>query len=196
MNPLSRITTAMSLGAGLLLLALSTAGFAGQHHMDANGTMVGGAMMSPSKTIVQNASKADNLTTLVAAVKAAGLVDTLSSEGPFTVFAPTNAAFEKLPDGTVKTLLKDKNKDKLTAILTYHVLPMKVTASELKFMIKDSGGKVSATTVQGAKLWFKLEGGNIVIIDAAGNTAGVVQANVMQSNGVVHVIDTVLMPPM
>lgn len=196
MSFISRITTATSLGLGLVLLALSTAGFAGQHHMDAKGTMVGGAMMSPNKTIVQNASKASNLTTLVTAVKAAGLVDTLSSEGPFTVFAPTNAAFKKLPDGTVKTLLKDKNQAKLKAILTYHVLPMKVTASELKSMIKSSGGKASAQTVQGAKLWFKLEDGQIIVIDAAGNTATIIQANVMQSNGVVHVIDTVLMPPM
>lgn len=162
--------------------------------MAQDNPMVGGAEMSPEKTIVQNASKADNLTTLVAAVKAAGLAETLSGEGPFTVFAPTNAAFEALPEGTVETLLKPENKDKLKAILTYHVVPAKATSEAAMQMIEDDGGAHPATTVQGDEITLMTEGGNIVVEDAQGNTATVTQADVMQSNGVVHVIDAVLMP--
>ena len=162
----------------------------------ADNPMVGGAEMSPDKTIVENASQADNLTTLVAAVKAAGLAETLSGEGPFTVFAPTNAAFEKLPEGTVDELLKPENKDKLKAILTYHVVPAKATSAAAMKMIEDDGGEHPAPTVQGEQLTLMMKGDNIVVEDAQGNTATVTQADVMQSNGVVHVIDTVLMPSM
>ncbi|MCE7029305.1 fasciclin domain-containing protein [Jiella avicenniae] len=158
--------------------------------------MVGGAPMDPQKTIPENASQADNLTTLVAAVKAAGLVETLSGDGPFTVFAPTNAAFEKLPAGTVDDLLKPENKDKLTKILTYHVVPAKATSEAAMQMIKDDGGAHTVKTVEGEPITLRMDGDNLVVIDASGNGAVVTQADVMQSNGVVHVIDTVLMPKM
>ncbi|MEX6508337.1 fasciclin domain-containing protein [Jiella sp. M17.18] len=162
--------------------------------MSSHMPMVGGAPMSPKKTIVQNASKAKNLTTLVAAVKAAGLVKTLSGKGPFTVLAPTNAAFDKLPKGTVKTLLKPENKKKLTNILTYHVIPGTETSADLMKMAKDNGGSYTVKTVEGEPLTFKMDGGNLVVIDASGGGATITQADVMQSNGVVHVIDSVLMP--
>ena len=158
--------------------------------------MVGGAAMDPQKTIVENASQASNLTTLVAAVKAAGLAETLSGEGPFTVFAPTNEAFAKLPAGTVDDLLKPENKDQLAKILTYHVVPAKATSEAAMKMIEDDGGKHPAKTVEGGEITLGMEGENIVVMDASGNTATVTQADVMQSNGVVHVIDTVLMPAM
>lgn len=156
--------------------------------------MVGGAPMDPAKTIPENASQASNLTTLVAAVKAAGLVETLSGDGPFTVFAPTNEAFEKLPEGTVDTLLKPENKDKLTKILTYHVVPAKATSEAAMQMIKDDGGKHNVETVSGDTLTLQMDGDKLVVMDESGNAATVTQADVMQSNGVVHVIDTVLMP--
>jgi uncharacterized surface protein with fasciclin (FAS1) repeats len=156
--------------------------------------MVGGAAMLPSKTIVENASAASNLTTLVAAVKAAGLVDTLSGPGPFTVFAPTNDAFAKLPAGTVDTLVKPESKDQLTKILTYHVVPGDMSAAALMEAIKAGGGKAELTTVQGEKLTATMSGGNVILTDAKGGTATVTQADVKQSNGVVHVIDSVLMP--
>ncbi|MCD2470318.1 fasciclin domain-containing protein [Jiella sp. MQZ9-1] len=158
--------------------------------------MVGGAPMSPKMTIVENASKAKNLTTLVAAVKAAGLVDTLSGSGPFTVFAPTNAAFAKLPKGTVETLLKPENKDKLTKILTYHVVPGDMTSKDAMAAIKKHGGKVAVKTVEGETLTLMVKGKKLEIKDASGHTATVTQANVTQSNGVVHVINRVLMPKM
>jgi uncharacterized surface protein with fasciclin (FAS1) repeats len=156
--------------------------------------MVGGAAMLPSKTIVENASAASNLTTLVAAVKAAGLVDTLSGPGPFTVFAPTNDAFAKLPAGTVDTLVKPESKAQLTKILTYHVVPGDMSAANLMEAIKAGGGKAELTTVQGEKLTATMSGGNVILTDAKGGTATVTQADVKQSNGVVHVIDSVLMP--
>ena len=156
--------------------------------------MVGGAPMDPAKTIVENASQAKNLTTLVAAVKAAGLVETLSGPGPFTVFAPTNAAFEKLPAGTVETLLKPENKDMLVKILTYHVVPAKATAEVAMQMIKDDGGVHDAKTVEGAPIALRMNGKKLVVIDQKGGGAVVEQADVLQSNGVVHVIDSVLMP--
>ena len=162
--------------------------------MSSDMPMVGGAPMDPQKTIVENASQAKNLTTLVAAVKAAGLVDTLSGKGPFTVFAPTNAAFEKLPKGTVDTLLKPENKDKLVKILTYHVVPAKATSQAAMKMIKDDGGAHNVTTVEGGTITLKMDGDKLVVIDEKGDGAAVTQADVMQSNGVVHVIDTVLMP--
>jgi uncharacterized surface protein with fasciclin (FAS1) repeats len=155
---------------------------------------VGGAAMYPTKTIVENAVNSPIHTTLVAAVKAAGLVDTLNSPGPFTVFAPTNDAFAKLPAGTVDTLLKPENKATLTKILTYHVVPGRISSKELEKMIKKGGGKYMATTVEGEQLTFSMMGKGIMITDAKGGTAMVTTADVFQSNGVIHVIDTVLMP--
>jgi uncharacterized surface protein with fasciclin (FAS1) repeats len=159
-------------------------------------TMVGGAPMYPTKTIAENAPNASNLTTLVAAVKAAGLADTLAGEGPFTVFAPTNAAFAKLPDGTVDELLKPENKDQLAHVLTYHVVAANAPSAAVMQMIKDDGGEHNVTTVSGDTLTLKMNGDKLVIIDESGNGAVVTQADVMQSNGVVHVIDTVLIPAM
>ncbi|GHC95041.1 fasciclin domain-containing protein [Novosphingobium pokkalii] len=156
--------------------------------------MVGGAAMVDSKTIVQNASKSADHTTLVAAVKAAGLVDTLNGTGPFTVFAPTNEAFAALPAGTVDTLLKPENKAQLTQILTYHVVAGKVTAADLIAKIKAGGGSASLTTVEGEPLTASLDGSNVVLTDAKGGKATVTIADVPQSNGVVHVINAVLMP--
>ena len=155
---------------------------------------VGGAEMYPSKTIVENAVNSPIHKTLVAAVKAAGLVDTLNSSGPFTVFAPTDAAFAKLPAGTVDTLVKPENKAQLTSILTYHVVPGKISSKDLQKMIKDGGGKATATTVNGEVLTFTASGKHITITDAKGGMAKITTADVFQSNGVIHVIDTVLMP--
>ncbi|MES2197179.1 MAG: fasciclin domain-containing protein [Pseudomonadota bacterium] len=149
--------------------------------------MVGGAAMFPSKNIVENAVNSKDHTTLVAAVKAAGLVDTLSSKGPFTVFAPTNAAFGKLPAGTVDTLVKPESKATLTKILTYHVVPGKMEAASLT-----DGKKLK--TVEGEELTVKLKDGKVWIVDAKGGTSMVTIPNVNQSNGVIHVVDTVLMP--
>jgi uncharacterized surface protein with fasciclin (FAS1) repeats len=156
--------------------------------------MVGGAAMYPNKTVVENASTAPNLTTLVAAVKAAGLVETLSGPGPFTVFAPTNDAFAKLPAGTVDTLVKPENKDMLTKILTYHVVAGKISSKQLASMIKKGDGKAVLKTVQGEDLTASMMGGKIMLTDAKGGMAIVTTADVFQSNGVAHVIDTVLMP--
>jgi len=156
--------------------------------------MVGGAPMYPSKNIVQNAVNSKDHTTLVAAVKAAGLVPTLESPGPFTVFAPTNAAFAKLPAGTVDTLLKPENKKTLTNVLTYHVVPGRLSAKDLMAKIKDGGGKAALKTVEGAELTFEQKDGKLWVIDAKGDMAQVTIRNVMQSNGVIHVIDTVLLP--
>jgi len=156
--------------------------------------MVGGAPMYPSKNIVENAVNSKDHTTLVAAVKAAGLVDTLSGPGPFTVFAPTNEAFNKLPPGTVDTLLKPENKATLTKILTYHVVPGKISSAELNTKIKSSSGKAMLKTVEGEELTAELSGDKIVLIDAKGGKSTVTIADVNQSNGVIHVVDTVLMP--
>lgn len=150
--------------------------------------------MYANKNIIENASKSKDHTTLVAAVKAAGLVETLEGKGPFTVFAPTNEAFEKLPAGTVDTLLKPENKEKLTSVLTYHVVAGKITAAELGKEIKAGGGAAELKTVNGEKLTAKMSGDSIVLTDAKGNSAKVTVGNVMQSNGVIHVIDTVVMP--
>ena len=156
---------------------------------------VGGAPMYPSKNIIQNAVNSKDHTTLVAAVKAAGLVDTLSGPGPFTVFAPTNAAFAKLPAGTVETLLKPENKATLTKVLTYHVVPGRMTAASLMKAIKDGEGMAKLKTVAGEDIVVKDAGpGKLTITDAKGNVARVTIANVLQSNGVIHVIDTVLLP--
>jgi uncharacterized surface protein with fasciclin (FAS1) repeats len=155
---------------------------------------VGGAPMYPSKNIVQNAVNSKDHTTLVAAVKAAGLVDTLQSAGPFTVFAPTNDAFAKLPAGTVDTLLKPENKKTLTNVLTYHVVSGRLTAKDLMEKIKAGNGKAMLKTVEGADLTFAEKDGKLWIWDAKGDSAQVTIRNVMQSNGVIHVIDTVLLP--
>jgi uncharacterized surface protein with fasciclin (FAS1) repeats len=156
--------------------------------------MVGGQKMYANKDIIDNAVNSADHTTLVAAVKAAGLVDTLKGPGPFTVFAPTNEAFAKLPAGTVDTLLKPENKDQLTKILTYHVVPGRVTASDLKKQIRAGGGKAMLKTVNGENLTAMMKGGKIVLQDEKGGTSTVTIGDVMQSNGVIHVVDTVLMP--
>ena len=156
--------------------------------------MVGGAAMYPSKNIVENAMNSKDHTTLVAAVKAAGLVETLQSNGPFTVFAPTNAAFNKLPAGTVEMLVKPENKNTLTNILTYHVVPGKISAKDLWDWTKKNDGKYMTKTVQGEELTFWSKGKDMYIKDAKGNSARITIADVNQSNGVIHVIDTVLMP--
>ena len=155
---------------------------------------VGGAAMYPAKNIVENAVNSPDHTTLVAAVKAAGLVDTLSGAGPFTVFAPTNAAFAKLPAGTVDTLLRPENKAMLTSVLTYHVVPGRMTAADLMSAIQAGGGQASLVTVQGGTLTARMQGTGIVLIDAKGGRSNVTQANVMQSNGVIHVTDAVSLP--
>ncbi len=160
----------------------------------ADNPMVGGAAMYANKNIVENAINSKDHTTLVAAVKAAGLVDTLEGAGPFTVFAPTNEAFEKLPAGTVDTLLKPENKATLVKILTYHVVPGKYTAAKLKKEVMKDGGTLTLKTVQGDNLTFTMEGSDLVVKDEKGTTAHITIANVMQSNGVIHVIDSVLQP--
>ncbi|MGB3378767.1 MAG: fasciclin domain-containing protein [Allopontixanthobacter sediminis] len=156
--------------------------------------MVGGAEMFPTRNIIENAVNSADHTTLVAAVKAAGLVETLSGPGPFTVFAPTNAAFAKLPAGTVDTLLKPENKAALSGVLTYHVVPGRVTARDLMRMIDAGGGMAQLKTVNGGTLTARLSGGNVVLVDAKGGTATVTQADVMQSNGVIHVTNAVSLP--
>lgn len=155
---------------------------------------VGDAAMYPSMNIVQNAVNSPEHTTLVAAVKAAGLVDTLSGPGPFTVFAPTNAAFARLPAGTVETLLRPENKAALQSVLTYHVVPGRVTSADLMTMIRAGGGRALLTTVQGATLTARMQGSGIVLVDAKGGISHVTQADVMQSNGVIHVTDAVSLP--
>jgi len=160
----------------------------------AQNPTVGGAPMYADKTIVANAVNSPIHKTLVAAVKAAGLVDTLNSAGPFTVFAPTDDAFAKLPAGTVDTLVKPENKATLVKILTYHVVAGKITSKELKEWIKKGGGSYVATTVEGGKLTFTMDHHKIKITDEKGGSAFITTADVMQSNGVIHVIDTVLMP--
>ena len=156
--------------------------------------MVGGAAMYPTKNIVENAVNSKDHTTLVAAVKAAGLVDTLSGPGPFTVFAPTNAAFGKLPAGTVDTLVKPENKDMLTGILTYHVVAGRMTSADIAKAIKAGRGRAVLTTVNGGTLTATMMGSKLMLTDAKGGMSHVTIANVMQSNGVIHVVDTVLMP--
>jgi len=155
---------------------------------------VGGAPMYPSRNIVQNAVNSKDHTTLVAAVKAAGLVDTLSSPGPFTVFAPTNAAFGKLPPGTVETLVKPENKGTLTKVLTYHVVAGRLSAMDLSARVKAGGGKAMLKTAEGEPLTVTSKNGAVWLTDAKGGMSKVTIANVYQSNGVIHVVDTVLMP--
>lgn len=155
---------------------------------------VGGAAMYANKNIIENAVNSPIHKTLVAAVKAAGLVDTLSGPGPFTVFAPTDDAFGKLPAGTVDTLVKPESKDTLVKILTYHVVPGKISSKQLAKLIKKGGGKATLKTVQGEDLTASMAGDKIVLTDAKGGTSTITTADVFQSNGVIHVIDTVLMP--
>lgn len=180
--------------AATMTLALTgaEASFAGNIH--AKAVKVGGDAMYPSRNIVQNAARARELTTLVAAVKAAGLVDTLSSPGPFTVFAPTNGAFGKLPAGTVDSLVRPESRASLTNILTYHVVPGKITAADLIHHIRAGGGKAVLKTVQGETLTVIHKSGSLWIVDAQRGVSRIAMADVDQSNGVVHVIDTVLMP--
>ncbi len=163
-------------------------------HAQTGTVTVGGAPMYPTKNIVQNAVNSKDHTTLVAAVKAAGLVDTLSGPGPFTVFAPTNEAFAKLPPGTVDTLLKPENKAMLVAVLTYHVVPGQYNAADLMKMITDGHGKAMLTTVQGEPLELSMHGGKIDIKGAKSGMAQVTIPNVLQSNGIIHVVNAVLVP--
>ena len=176
----------LKLGAAVAAAMGATATFA--------NPMVGGAPMYSTKNIVQNAVNSKDHTTLVAAVKAGGLVDTLSGKGPFTVFAPTNAAFAKLPSGTVETLVKPENKATLDKILTYHVVPGRVTAQQITAMAARNHGTATLKTVEGENLKFMKSGSGWVVVDAKGDRARITIPNVMQSNGVIHVVDAVLMP--
>ncbi|MGB9318551.1 MAG: fasciclin domain-containing protein [Pseudolabrys sp.] len=194
MKRIINVTLAGVAAAALALsLGASAPAFAQMKEKEKSVT-VGGAPMYPSKNIVQNAVNSKDHTTLVAAVKAAGLVDTLQSPGPFTVFAPTNEAFAKLPAGTVDTLLKPENKKTLTNVLTYHVLPGRLSAKDLMEKIRTGNGKAMLKTVEGEDLTFAEKDGKLWIWDAKGGSAQVTIRNVMQSNGVIHVIDTVLLP--
>jgi uncharacterized surface protein with fasciclin (FAS1) repeats len=190
---LSRITALTTLTAALALGAIAaTPTFA--QMKDEKTVTVGGAPMYPSKNIIQNAVNSKDHTTLVAAVKAAGLVDTLSGPGPFTVFAPTNEAFAKLPPGTVDTLLKPANKEQLVAVLTYHVVPGRMSARDLMDAAKKAGGKAMLKTVEGGELTVEAKGNTLMIVDEKGNAAKVTIENVFQSNGVIQVVDSVLLP--
>ena len=177
----------------LLVLCLGMVTVASSQMIDTN-PMVGGAAMYSTKTIVDNAVNSKDHTTLVAAVKAAGLVDTLMGPGPFTVFAPTNAAFDKLPAGTVDTLLKPENKGLLTKVLTYHVIAGSYDSKAIARAIKKGHGKAEFTTVEGGKLWAMMVGKKLVLMDEKGGKSTVTIANVRQSNGIIHVVDTVVMP--
>jgi len=187
-------TLALGLSLALATVAIAPMAMAGSMSMDKT-VMVGGAAMYPSTNIIQNAVNSKDHTTLVAAVKAAGLVDTLEGPGPFTVFAPTNEAFDKLPAGTVQTLVKPENKAMLVKILTYHVVPGRLTVNDLKKMIAAGGGKATLTTVEGEPLTVSEGGmGHLMLTDAKGGMSRITISNVDQSNGVIHVVDTVLMP--
>ncbi len=191
---MSKRFTLLAAAAALVLTASVTAPLAADA-MSEKTVNVGGAPMYPSKNIVQNAVNSKDHTTLVAAVKAAGLVDTLSSPGPFTVFAPTNAAFAKLPAGTVDNLIKPENKEMLVKVLTYHVVRGRMTAVNLMKAVKDGEGAAKLKTVAGEEIWVKQAGpGKLTITDSKGDVAMVTIADVLQSNGVIHVIDTVLLP--
>lgn len=179
---------------GLSLFFVTSLGFAQNKMMKEDTKMVGGAAMYPSKNIVENAVNSKDHTTLVAAVKAAGLVEVLQSEGPFTVFAPTNAAFDKLPEGTVATLVKPENKEQLQTILKYHVVSGKWNAKAIAKLIKKGDGKAMIKTVSGGTLTAWTKGNNVYVTDENGNSAKVTIADVNQSNGVIHVVDTVLLP--
>lgn len=173
--------------------ASASASTSGMASTDTN-PMVGGAAMYRTRNIVENAMNSRDHTTLVAAVKAAGLVDTLMGPGPFTVFAPTNAAFDKLPAGTVDKLTMPASKPMLTKVLTYHVVPGRIDSADLMQRIRAGGGTATLTTVQGEPLTVRMEGNAVVLVDAKGGMSHVTTADVYQSNGVIHVVDTVLMP--
>ncbi len=185
-----KLTKTILAASAAAVLALSSLSLSAQK----TDPTVGGAAMYPTKNIVENAINSPIHTTLVAAVKAGGLVETLEGPGPFTVFAPTNDAFAKLPAGTVDTLVKPENKATLDKILTYHVVPGKYDSKKIAKMIKKGGGKATLKTVQGEDLTFGMSGDSIVITDAKGGTSTITTADVYQSNGIIHVIDTVLMP--
>jgi uncharacterized surface protein with fasciclin (FAS1) repeats len=184
-----RFVTRLAIAAALGL------GFAGPA-LAQNVKTVGGAPMFPSKNIVENAVNSKDHTTLVAAVKAAGLVDTLTMPGPFTVFAPTNAAFNKLPPGTVQNLVRPENKGTLTSVLTYHVVPGRFSAGDLMKLVRDGGGEARLKTANGQTLSVlpARSGNGLFIADAKGNTSRITIADVFQSNGVIHVVNTVVMP--
>lgn len=189
-----KFTKAAALALGFVPLAACTTMTGANADVAASTSTVGGATMYSSRNIVENAVNSSDHTTLVAAVQAAGLVETLSGPGPFTVFAPTNAAFAKLPAGTVDTLLQPANRQTLQSVLTYHVVPGRVTASELLGLIEAGGGQARVTTVQGGVLTASVMGGRVMLTDAKGGRAYVTQADVMQSNGVIHVTDAVSLP--
>ena len=182
--------TARTLAAAVTLLA--SFGIVVAHSAD--NPMVGGAAMFPTKDIIDNAVNSKDHTTLVAAVKAAGLVDTLKGKGPFTVFAPTNAAFAALPAGTVDTLLRPENKGQLTGVLTYHVVAGGLDSAAIATMIASGGGKATLKTVAGGTLTAWMKGKDLILTDAKGRSAKVTISNVYQSNGVIHVVDSVLLP--
>lgn len=196
---MTEFTKGISLAAAAVLMA-ATGGCATMMGDDAamasdqNVPMVGGAPMYPTRNIIENAVNSQDHTTLVAAVKAAGLVDTLSGPGPFTVFAPTDAAFAKLPAGTVDTLVRPENKAMLTSILTYHVVPGRLNAADIAAQAARNGGTLNLTTVAGGSIALSRAGNGWRITDAKGGTSMVTIADVNQSNGVIHVVDTVLMP--
>jgi uncharacterized surface protein with fasciclin (FAS1) repeats len=191
-------SSALAEGYGRGIMIDRNASVAGSTAMGASAAsstkMVGGAPMYPDKDIVDNAVNSRDHTTLVAAVKAAGLVDTLKGAGPYTVFAPTNTAFAALPAGTVDTLLKPANKATLTQVLTYHVVPGRIDAAALAQQIRAGGGKAMLKTASGGTRTASMRGNDVVIMDAKGNAAVVTTADVYQSNGVIHVIDKVLLP--
>ena len=195
MLPVKRLASTAVLGASALIVALSLGAAVSTPSLAERSVTVGGAPMYPSKNIVENAVNSKDHTTLVAAVKAAGLVGTLSGPGPFTVFAPDNRAFDKLADGTVPMLLKPENKGKLTGILTYHVVPGRLSAEDLWKMVDDNGGKAELKTANGQSLWIKRVGDkHLAVWDAKGHAGRITISNVMQSNGVIHVIDNVVQP--
>ncbi|TWJ00051.1 putative surface protein with fasciclin (FAS1) repeats [Mucilaginibacter frigoritolerans] len=178
----------------LIIAAFALAAIAIAPQANAQTKMVGGAAMYPTKNIVENAVNSKDHTTLVAAVKAAGLVETLESAGPFTVFAPTNEAFDKLPAGTVDNLVKPENKATLTKILTYHVVAGRISAADLKAQVAAGGGKAELKTVEGGTLTVMAKGSKLYLVDEKGGKAWITIADVFQSNGVIHVINAVLIP--
>ena len=189
----ARITLTTVAAAALALGAIAATPTFAQQRKEQT-VMVGGAPMYPSKNIVENAVNSKDHTTLVAAVKAAGLVETLQSPGPFTVFAPTNAAFAKPPKGTVETLLRPEMKEKLVAVLTYHVVPGRISAKDLVDAARQNGGRAKFKTVEGEELTVESKGNTLTIWDSKGNASRVTIQNVFQSNGIIHVIDSVLLP--
>ena len=193
--PIGKFASTATLGASALVLALAFGTAIATPSLAEHTVMVGGAEMYPSKNIIQNAVESKDHTTLVTAVKAAGLVDTLEGKGPFTVFAPTNEAFEKLPGGTVPMLLEPKNKTKLSGILTYHVVAGNLSAADLWKMVEAHDGKAELKTVNGETLTIKRLGDkHLAVWDEQGHSARITIPDVMQSNGVIHVIDNVMQP--